>query len=182
MNRLLVLVAGVGLLAAVTACGGASTGETDTKGPDAAAPAAADSTADPTTTQTSPPAAQASRDTAPTEATAKTDAESTASVEAAAAAEMPSASTDVAETAESFTITESGESASVTTDASPAPAAGATESTEISWEDPRPAERGHNVGDFATEFTMKLADGSKVALVDLVSESQPAFLFFFAKW
>ncbi len=95
---------------------------------------------------------------------------------------MPSATTEAAETAESFTGTESGESVSVTADASPPPAAAVAESTEISWEDPRPAERGHNVGDFAPEFTMKLADGSKVALVDLVSESQPAFLFFFAKW
>ncbi len=71
MNKLLVLVAGVGLLAAVTACGGASTGETDSKGPDAASPAAAASTADAPTTQTSLPAAQASRDTASSDATAK---------------------------------------------------------------------------------------------------------------
>lgn len=61
--------------------------------------------------------------------------------------------------------------------------ASGNETTETdTWVDTRPAERGHNVGDFAPEFAMTLADGIEIVLADLVSQSQPAFLFFFATW
>ena len=41
---------------------------------------------------------------------------------------------------------------------------------------------GTKVGERVPEFTMRLTDGSTVALNDLVTEGKPVFIYFFATW
>ncbi len=41
---------------------------------------------------------------------------------------------------------------------------------------------GADAGDIAPPFAMQLADGSQVALKNLVDDAQPVFMMYFATW
>ena len=45
-----------------------------------------------------------------------------------------------------------------------------------------PASAGVDVGDIAPPFVMQLADGSPVALRNLVDDRQPVLMMYFATW
>ena len=61
----------------------------------------------------------------------------------------------------------------------PAPAPPA----DVAVQAPAPSpEVGSSVGDRTPEFEIRLADGTLVESASLLTESRPAFLFFFATW